>query len=515
MPSSTWLSIYELLTRYGIDYELARSVAVNDLRHWELDDLTAVLKRIRRPSREYCYFRATSPPPSTTTQYFKDWWPSLWSDTKVKWISPSRPMMKASVCDGAALCINRNGEWSLRTSGYVALSHVWIEGLQCDKEHDGLEQEKVEAIFSLLESSQVKAGWVWTDVLAIPAGGQPTTNPGDEELTIDIINNLPQIYARADAVIIIDALVLQLHPKSPLDVAVALLCGQWITRVWTFQEVKLADNALVLTATANYSFSRLVSVVKDLEEKDNDRFHTMWQRLAIMEKDEARGLSIPDIVMASRTRKSGQDIDYARAFFPVLGLKWEYGMSREQGMQKIYTSNKFHSTRIACYYGAPRMSIEPCWAPTYIHGLEGYVSEPMKWEARGIRGDWYVVKIAKIVKNFRNGGRLVFNLDVDCDGDRFMQCACAPNEEEEVCKAFETAVSGGNCYVLSGQPSNEPRGEFARHAILVHDAQLNVHDGLEVTVLCAAIILGRSQYLESKRSVLIRHDSGISEGGRF
>lgn len=511
MPPSSWYPIYELLTRHGIDHDVARPIAINEFRSWELDDLAVILKRIKRPSRDYCYFRNPYCSLSTEAIDFKKWWPSLWSDTRVKWISPPRTMMELSVRDKAAICVNEAGEWSLRKSGYVALSHVWVEGLQRNNVHDGVEEQKFKAIFDLLKTRQINAAWVWTDVLAIPAGGGPASTPEDEELTIDIINNLPQIYTQADAVIIIDALVLQLHPEDAVDVAVGLTCGHWGTRVWTFQEIKLATNAVVLTATATYSFRSIVAVVKALADKDYDRFHELWLRLAIMEKNENTSLSIPDIVMASSTRKSGQDIDYARAFFPVLGLKWEYGMTREQGMQKIYKSDKRHATRIACYYGAPRMSIEPCWAPTYFHGLEGYVTEPMEWEGRGIRGEWYAVNVTKVLKTFRNGGRFVFNLYV-AKSDNIMQCACAPSEDEKVCRAFETAVGRGSCYVLSAQPSSvAASGEWARTAILVEAAEVNSYDGFEVAVFCAAIIPSRSQHLESKRTVLIRHGNALDE----
>ena len=510
MPPTSWYAIFELLTRHGIDHDSAKSIAINELRHWELHEIAAILKRIQRPSRDYCYFRAPHFTVSTEDIDFKKWWPSLWADTSVQWVSPPRHLMKQSARESTALCVNTAGKWSLRTSGYVALSHVWTEGLERDYVSDGVEKQKFQAIFEMLRAKNIKADWVWSDVLAIPSVGGPTSSSEEEMLKIDLINKLPLIFQRADAVIVIDALVLQLHPKEPLDVAVVLACGKWATRVWTFQEIKLASRAVVVTATRAYDFKELVDVVKSLEGQDFDRFHKLWLKLAIMGKNDV-GLSIPDIVTACRRRNAGQDIDYARAFFPVLGLEWEYGMTREQGMQKIYDSNKRHASRVACFYGVPRMTVEPCWAPSYFHHLEGYYSEPMEWEDRGIRGEWYTVKIASVQGTFRNGGRLVLDLDTDCEGDGYMQCACAPNENETITKAFETAVERGNCYVLSGQSSRDiENAEFARTGMLVEDAK--VEERLEVVVYCAAIINGKNQYLESKRSVLLRHHGPFHAG---
>ena len=346
MLPSTWYPIYELLTRYSIDHNVAKSSAINDLRHWELEDIKATLEKVQRPSRDYYYFKTPFLNLSTEAIEFKKWWPSLWKDGRTKWISPPRKLMEQSVREDAALCINSKRQWSLRTSGYMAFSHVWIEGLQRNNIHDGLDSEKVDAMFALLESRKIVAEWIWADVLAIPAGGGPTTSLEDELLTIDIINNLPLIYSQADAVLIIDALVLQLHETDPMDVAVTLSCGKWATRVWTFQAIKLASRALVVTAKSAYDYSELVTLLESMSSKDPDRYRKLYLRLGTLQKNEACGLSLPDIVMACGTRQSGQDIDYARAFFPVLGLKWEYGMTGEQGMQQIYWSYKRHATRI-------------------------------------------------------------------------------------------------------------------------------------------------------------------------
>ena len=318
MPPTSWYSIFELLTRHGIDHEIARSIAINELRHWELHDIAAIFNRIQRPSRDYCYFRTPHPYVSTEDIDFQRWWPSLWAETRVSWVSPPRHLMEQSARASTVLCVNTAGEWSLRSSGYVALSHVWAEGLERDQVNDGVEKQKVQAIFELLRAKNIKADWVWSDVLAIPSVGGPTLKSKEEQLKIDLINKMPLIFSRADAVIVIDALVLQLHPHEPLDVAVVLTCGKWASRVWTFQEIKLANRALVLTATQAYDFKELVELMKSLEGQDYDRFHRLWIRLGIMQKDEDVGLGIADIVTACRRRKAGQDIDYARAFFQSL-----------------------------------------------------------------------------------------------------------------------------------------------------------------------------------------------------
>ncbi|KAL8917111.1 MAG: hypothetical protein Q9208_008150 [Pyrenodesmia sp. 3 TL-2023] len=515
MPPSSCLAIYEVLARHGINEATAEDVAKNDLRNWELWEVERFVKKVNVPYRGYCYFQSPFHKTPREGLDFRRWWPSLFAaGNDSRWISPPRELMHRSAQEQAALCVNAQGKWSLRTSGYIALSHVWIEGLQRDNEHNGLLGEKFRAIFVLLKHRHIEAEWIWTDVLVIPGGDPAKASSADEMLTTDIINTLPLIYSRADAVIIVDALLLQLHSDDLTDIAMALVCGRWTTRVWTFQEIRLAEHALVLTATGYHVYSDIVSHIKNLADLQPDRHRRMWVRLATLEKDEERGLSIPDIVMACGTRRSGTDVDYARAFFPVLGLKWESGMTREEGMQMIYLSQKRHAPRIACFYGAPRMQINLAWAPSYLHGLEGMVTDCLGWDDRGIRGDWYMVRVAKVLQKFPRSRRTVFDFELECSGDRTMQCALAPNEDLDVIRAMETIIERGQTYVITLVPSEDViNAEWARQALIVERNEVEDRDGFQAAVYCAATILSRNRHHEAKTSALLRHGHPMQDGG--
>lgn len=517
MPSSTWLSIYEVLVRYGINNNTAKDVAKNDLRNWEIGEIDEVLKKVDLPHRGYCYFRSPFFKPLEEAFDVKRWWPSVFVDREdLKWVSPPRQLMHQSVEEQAALCVNAKKEWSLRTSGYVALSHVWIEGLQRDKDHDGLSGEKFRAIFTLIENRRIDAEWVWADVLVIPGEHPARVNPADGQLTVDIINTLPLIYSRADAVIVLDALVLQLRSEKLTDIAIALISGQWTTRVWTFQEIKLAKHALVVTALGSHRYSDILSHLKSLMDAQPHRYRSMYLRLAILYKNEELGLSIPDIIMACRTRQSGTDIDYARAFFPVLNLKWEYGMTREEGMKMIYRSQKRHAPRIACFYGAPRMKIDLGWAPSYLHGLEGMVTDALEWEDGGIRGEWYAVRVLKMLKSFPHSRRTALVFELDCVGTRTMQCALAPNEDPDIIKDLAEVRPRGQTYVLSLIPSKDViSGEWARSALIVERSDACENDGFEAAVYCASVITSQSEHHEDKISILLQHRNPLNIGGRL
>ena len=124
----------------------------------------------------------------------------------------------------------------------MAISHVWEEGIQAEADNRGLSRSILDSIF--VELGHVNAPWIWLDCLAIPAGNRALT-ARQEVLKKDIINNLSSIHRNADAVVVFDALVMRLRSRDLVDVAVVLLCGKWMTRIWTLQEIRLAGNVLI------------------------------------------------------------------------------------------------------------------------------------------------------------------------------------------------------------------------------------------------------------------------------
>ena len=333
----------------------------------------------------------------------------------------------------------------------------------------------------------------------------------DEILKVDLINTMDKVYSRADAVIILDALVLQLHPRTRLDIAIALRCGRWVTRVWTYQEIKLANRALIVTAQGGcYNYNELVGELKTVSA-DNPHIHKLYSSLALLQRNDELGISIPDIFCACQNRKAGLDLDYARAFFPALKLKWEEGMTREEGMQKIYNAQnqKYHATRIVSFYGCPRLSVRPAWAPSYFTGLEGVVGGDLAWERRGLRGNWHALKVCKLLHTFTQFKKVVFNLEVDgCSQPRQIQCVLAETESDVTRKGLEDAIKAGILHILSEQSSAEAiKSGFARTVLLVEQAWDIDGINFEAFVHCSASVPTSEAYTEKEISVLLRHES--------
>lgn len=50
-----------------------------------------------------------------------------WSRSISAWVKPPLPMIRKSVQQRSALCVNRDRNFALKTEGYAVLSHVWGE----------------------------------------------------------------------------------------------------------------------------------------------------------------------------------------------------------------------------------------------------------------------------------------------------------------------------------------------------------------------------------------------------
>ena len=77
-----------------------------------------ILKKVKRPTLDYCIFRSAEVAPSKPSPKLDDpwepvykYWPALWATRPIP-ISPPRAMVEQSARDGTALCVNVKGEWS-------------------------------------------------------------------------------------------------------------------------------------------------------------------------------------------------------------------------------------------------------------------------------------------------------------------------------------------------------------------------------------------------------------------
>ncbi|KAE8036871.1 hypothetical protein FH972_009504 [Carpinus fangiana] len=535
MPPASYLTIQELLMRHGVTPRVAQNAAMNELRNWEVDDLSSVFNKIDRKPRSFCPFQdvedfirreakrtrsrkgTMADQDNPVAEYFLKTWPSLFKG-KESWLSPPRELIVQAAETKGALCINAAGLWSIQHSNYVAVSHVWMEGLQRSDLHNGVDLKKIQLIFQVLETRNIHAQWIWVDVLVIPGGGGGKLSSADDLLKISIINTLAETYDNADAVIIFDALAWHLRSSDPMDLAVILVCGLWSSRLWTLQEVKTAKSALVITGGPQaVTWGSIVDALAVAKAVDNLRYHKLWLWFAVIGRSDKVSITITDMVMASNLRETGHDLDYARAYFPIMGLKWKQGMTRDQGMQALYFSQLRDATRIMFMFGHSRLATQPTWTPSSLTGLQGIVVEPMQLEARGVRASFLCAKITECGANFRRLGVLAAYFKTE-QGE--FQCKFSADERPSLLEELKRSIKAGSLHVLlpSGSNFTDSR-EFAQSALLVAKAETRESDGFECAVFCCVMIMSRGAFSVQSVEMLIRngdpHDEDLSDEVKY
>ena len=206
-------AVKQYLLNKGVSEPIAQSNSMNELRYWtekELDEVFGNLAVARgAPLGHLVSFtiRQSQSRVAHTTDFVK----------------PTFDEVQESVDKMGALCVNRSGTFCTNPAGgFVALSHVWSQGLGADDDNRGLHRDLLHQVFDKVEPLGIK--WVWTDGLAIP-GGKRALNYLEEELKGKLINAMANIYREARMVLVFDALCLQLNSTNPVQVAIMLSLG--------------------------------------------------------------------------------------------------------------------------------------------------------------------------------------------------------------------------------------------------------------------------------------------------
>ncbi|OJD40038.1 monocarboxylate transporter [Diplodia corticola] len=309
-----------------------------------------------------------------------------------------------------ALCVNRAGEFRVLEGGYAAVSHVWGETMGLEYHDEKIEQDErgmLRRHFDKLMEAALRCGydWIWLDLLAIPkksSSSSPSSAPGSSTTTTDgghrtglktrIINTLDAIYRNAAAVLVLDALPLSYTGADPSTVAALLVCGTWLTRVWTYQEAKLARLALVATATSPVSLPSILSALSALASSQPSQpsphqnryteLHKTFSRLQSVytptsgphHRPRPLGINLADIALSCTNRRTSNSKDYARAFFALLALRWDPAWrSLDDGIAHVYERRPREAAMLAAMHGPRGMRAPWSWAPRGWAGLQGVV----------------------------------------------------------------------------------------------------------------------------------------------
>ncbi len=296
-----------------------------------------------------------------------------------------------------------------------------------------------------------------------------------------------------------------------------------MTRVWTYQEIKLATNATVATKTGFVWFAEIVNILRSKAHHEAGggygvckmgQYPSLFRTFARLQRNDQIGVSLPDIAIGCGHREAFDKLDYARSVFPTLGLEWRFGDTIEDAMRKIYEAQKRHATRLVLFHGPPRATY-PGWAPAVFPGLvDSKVNEPGTWKLRGMSREWLACKVNKIVPS--KPGCVILELDNGQSPGAYSLCYISEGTRKESPRSvrlFEEAIQRGTAYVLTDEPL-VPKQAFARVGLLVERVTMPP-SGLEGWV-CLTLAIGETEetYKAEKQEWLLLHENPASEKGK-
>jgi len=271
-----------------------------------------------------------------------------WAQDQMSFVKAPIHLIKKSVEQGAALCVNRQGKFSIRTEGYAVMSHVWAQTMGWQGPdgwgpvHISLRKMGLSRVHFLRFFNRCHEEWLWVDVISMPEVLEDMNDAQKteiEQLRVGVINSLRAIYTKANKVVVLDTVLLQLRSRSPIDVAVILYSSLWITKLWTFTEARLAQKIVIKTRDWEIDLDEIIELLVRTVINDQHRYYRIAIRLAHLREESVHGVPpcslLESAYKACENRSTNIDLDQVRILFPLLDLKWEYGWTLQQGLSII------------------------------------------------------------------------------------------------------------------------------------------------------------------------------------
>jgi ankyrin repeat protein len=291
--------------------------------------------------------------------------------------------------------------------------------------------------------------------------------------------------------------------------------------MWTYQEIKLAKMAVVLTKKGPVSFSAICRHLRDNaiaefpQEWEGDargKYPSIAKTFLRLQRNDEVGISLPDVAIGCGYREAWDKLDYARAIFPTLNIEWKPHYNTTQAMHKMYWTQKRHASRLVLFHGPPRASY-PGWAPEVFNGLKDCkIIEPGIWKLRGLQRAWLTTKVKFIYE--READRFYLALDSDyaaqCQSVAIISQQTVANAPESI-TLFEKAVREGNGYLLTDERLDvHDDRRFSIVGLLVE--RFILADDQEAWV-CLTVAVGQTEkhYKAERSDWLLLHENPTSQ----
>ncbi|KAL0257662.1 hypothetical protein SLS55_006825 [Diplodia seriata] len=144
---------------------------------------------------------------------------------------------------------------------YVALSHVWSDGLGNPHEN-AMPQCQLEAIDGLvrdLNPDDAEQIPFWIDTLCCPTGSSDARRIA--------IQKMRDTYAGANKVLVLDSTLRSISTtgRSVAELALYIYSSSWAARLWTFQEGALPDRLIFQFSDATLDSKKILSTAEGFE----------------------------------------------------------------------------------------------------------------------------------------------------------------------------------------------------------------------------------------------------------
>ncbi|OCH92347.1 hypothetical protein OBBRIDRAFT_773495 [Obba rivulosa] len=198
---------------------------------------------------------------------------------------------------------------------YVAISHVWVDGLGSTTEK-GLPRCQLQRLM-FLSRSLVPGGAFWIDGLCVP---------GEKEHRKHAIGLMAQTYKEASVVIVIDSGIRLCSTNAPLEEKLLrIVTSGWMQRLWTLQEAILAGRLVFEFSDGLVAMQDLIPRSQcDLSHPVRNRFYEdilyLMRRAERAPEDDMFPLELGAVVAALQWRTTSKHEDETIAISALLGV---------------------------------------------------------------------------------------------------------------------------------------------------------------------------------------------------
>ncbi|KAA8647223.1 hypothetical protein EYZ11_008656 [Aspergillus tanneri] len=250
------------------------------------------------------------------------------------------------------------------STNYVAISHVWADGLGSTAEV-GIPSCQIDRLMSMTQKI-VPSGTFWLDSLCVPER---------KDMRKKAIGLMAQTYRNAAAVLVLDLAIQSTSLSMPRELKLLrILSSGWMQRLWTLQEGILANEVIFALTDGLVTLAELIPSGQDLF---NGVVADLASEVFRLQKYKQRVLTISDISAALRWRMTSKSEDEVLAISGLLNVDAYTlaGLSAEKRMSTFLLEVRQLPYNIIFLSGAKLNEPAFHWAPTtFMRAVETTLS---------------------------------------------------------------------------------------------------------------------------------------------